>query len=399
MKLGRMDEAAELSATIERIYDAALDQGLWPTTLAAIAAFVEGYSAAIFSKSSSLTDGALYHHDGRIAPEFQQAYFTRYIKLDPANTLQYFAELEVPVSVSSLVPLSELADTRFYREWAAPQGLIDFVTVALEKSVASAALFGVFRHESQGIADDLVLRRMALIAPHVRRAVFIGRAFDLKTAEHTALADTLDGMSGALFLVDAEARIVHANAVAYRALERQDLCLTSGGRFAFLDRAANGMLKAFLTGTGTAAQPGAPRDLVLALDRADEERFIAHILPLAFHRARARKSGAAAAVIYLQRAALEMDSAPAVIAKAHGLTPTELRVLLAIVEIGGVPETAESLGIGEGTVKTHLRRVFAKTGAVRQADLVKLVATHASPLRGSVPATRPQRALAMAAGL
>jgi DNA-binding CsgD family transcriptional regulator len=46
----------------------------------------------------------------------------------------------------------------------------------------------------------------------------------------------------------------------------------------------------------------------------------------------------------------------------------------------GGPETAETLGVGEATVKTHLHRVFGKTGAARQADLVKLVAGFANPL-------------------
>jgi DNA-binding CsgD family transcriptional regulator len=64
------------------------------------------------------------------------------------------------------------------------------------------------------------------------------------------------------------------------------------------------------------------------------------------------------------------------------LTPAELRVLLAIVEVGGVPETSAALGVAETTVKTHLHRVFAKTGTRRQADLVKLAAGFSSPLAG-----------------
>ena len=58
----------------------------------------------------------------------------------------------------------------------------------------------------------------------------------------------------------------------------------------------------------------------------------------------------------------------------------EGRPLLAIVEVGGISETAATLGVAESTVKTHLHRLFAKTGATRQADLVKLVASYASPL-------------------
>jgi DNA-binding CsgD family transcriptional regulator len=82
------------------------------------------------------------------------------------------------------------------------------------------------------------------------------------------------------------------------------------------------------------------------------------------------------------RAALETPSPPQAIAEAYRLTAMELRVLLAIVEVGGVPEVAEALGVAESTIKTHLGRIFAKTNLSRQADLVKLVAGFASPLAG-----------------
>jgi DNA-binding CsgD family transcriptional regulator len=70
------------------------------------------------------------------------------------------------------------------------------------------------------------------------------------------------------------------------------------------------------------------------------------------------------------------------LARNFDLTPAELRVLLAIVGVGGVPETAVALGVAESTVKTHLQRVFSKTGTGRQADLVKLAAGFSNPLAG-----------------
>jgi DNA-binding CsgD family transcriptional regulator len=51
----------------------------------------------------------------------------------------------------------------------------------------------------------------------------------------------------------------------------------------------------------------------------------------------------------------------------------------AVVQVGGVPEVADALGIGEATVKTHLHRLFGKTDTKRQSDLVKLVAGFSSP--------------------
>jgi DNA-binding CsgD family transcriptional regulator len=86
------------------------------------------------------------------------------------------------------------------------------------------------------------------------------------------------------------------------------------------------------------------------------------------------------AALLVQKAALELGSLPRAIADTFGLTPAELRVLHAIVETGGVPETADALGIRQATLKTHLHRLFGKTDTRRQADLVKLVAGFASPL-------------------
>jgi DNA-binding CsgD family transcriptional regulator len=84
--------------------------------------------------------------------------------------------------------------------------------------------------------------------------------------------------------------------------------------------------------------------------------------------------------MFVRKAALEAPSPPEVIRSTYNLTPAELRVLFAIVEIGGVPHVAAALGIADTTVKTHLSRLFEKTGAARQADLVKLVAAYSTPL-------------------
>lgn len=90
----------------------------------------------------------------------------------------------------------------------------------------------------------------------------------------------------------------------------------------------------------------------------------------------------ATAALFIRKSAIEVPSSAEVIARAYQLTPSGLRVLLAIVEVGGVPEVAGALGVAESTVKTHLGHVFEKTGVTRQADLVKIVAGFSTPLAG-----------------
>ena len=123
------------------------------------------------------------------------------------------------------------------------------------------------------------------------------------------------------------------------------------------------------------------KGIALPLTARNGERYVAHVLPLTSGARRdAGLAYNAVAALFVRKAALEACLASEVIGEMYNLTPTELRVLLAIVDVGGVPEVAASLGVAATTIKTHLSRLFEKTGVGRQADLVKLVAGFATPL-------------------
>jgi DNA-binding CsgD family transcriptional regulator len=123
------------------------------------------------------------------------------------------------------------------------------------------------------------------------------------------------------------------------------------------------------------------RGISLPLRDAEGGPYAAHLLPLTTGaRARVGVRYAAAAALFVHKAALDVPAAPEIIAKTYELTLSELRVMLSIVDVGGVPETAAALGVAESTVKTHLHQVFAKTGVSRQADLVRVVAGFTGPL-------------------
>jgi DNA-binding CsgD family transcriptional regulator len=68
---------------------------------------------------------------------------------------------------------------------------------------------------------------------------------------------------------------------------------------------------------------------------------------------------------------------------AYGLTAAEARVAISALSGGTTSDAVLALGISRNTVKTHLRRVFAKTGAKRQADLAALL-TAIGVVRGRV---------------
>jgi DNA-binding CsgD family transcriptional regulator/PAS domain-containing protein len=377
-----MPEMERLSTLIGDIYDAALDPSLWVNVLGKTKDFVGGQAAALAWKDAATKRGDSYYVDaGGISPHYHQLYFDKYIKLDPCTTGQFFAQIGEPIGTADLVPYEEFVQSRFYKEWAQPQALVDFALTLLDKSASSISFLGLFRHKRHGLLDDETRYRMRLVAPHFRRAILISKVIDHREAEAAVLADTFDGIGAGMFLVDATGRIVHANSSGHAMLDKTDVLRASGGSLVSNDPQADQTLAdTFATAKSGDAALGI-KGVAVPIVAVNGERYVAHALPLTSGARRHGGSSYKATVaLFVHRAALQTPSPPEAIAKAYKITPMELRVLLGIVEIGGVPEVAEALGVAESTVKTHLGRIYAKTGGSRQADLVKLVAGFSNPL-------------------
>jgi DNA-binding CsgD family transcriptional regulator/PAS domain-containing protein len=374
-----MRESERLSALIGSIYDAALDPALWVEVLDRTARFVGGPAASLYYRDAERSLDVAYQSG--IDPRYIQLYIDSYTKLDPTTIGYFFAKLEEPTATADVMPYDEFLQTRFYKEWARPQGLVDSANAVLERSATTAACFVVFRHERDGVIDEAARQRMRLVIPHVRRAALIGKVIDLKKAEAASLADTLDGISAGMFLVDSTGRIVHANVAGHIMLKKASVLRVERGRLIANDPQADQALAETFATAGNGDTAVGIKGVAVPLVAHDAERHVAHLLPLTSGtRRQGASSHAAVAALFVHKAALDAPSPPEAIAKAYKLTPMELRVLLAVVEVGGVPEVADALGIAETTVRSHLRHVYQKTDSNRQADLVKLVAAFSNPL-------------------
>jgi len=370
------EEEQGLTQLIGDIYDAALDSSRWVAVLAKITKFVGGQAAGLLSKDSVSKSGNIHYQVG-LDPCFVQLYSETYWKFDPVASLSDY-EVGQIVSIPELVSYEEFLGGRFYREWAKPQGWIDAANAVLEKTPTTCAYLSVIRSEAAGMVDDKMRRRMERIAPHVGRAVRTGKVISLRQAEAATFADILDGLSPAIFLVDIDGQIIHANAASRLLLEKGDFLRSVNGRLTATDTQADRALRdAFVAASETAGKGSA----LPIPDGTGGNRYMAHVLSLTVgERRKAGMASGVVAAIFVRKVEFETVPPSEIIGKTYNLTPTELRVLLAIVNVGGVRQAAGDLGVADTTVKTHLARLFEKTGVSRQADLVRLVAGYSCML-------------------
>jgi DNA-binding CsgD family transcriptional regulator/PAS domain-containing protein len=376
-----VSELEDLSVLIGDVYDAALDPGLWPPVLLRVCGFVGGAASGIFSKDSVNQSGEMYHTWGD-DPEFTRLYFSKYVKFDPFTTAHFFFDVGDVISIDNIMPYDEYQETLVFKEWVKPQGYVDVATAVLEKTGTAYAALSVIRHERHGLVDDEVRKRMRLLAPHFRRAVLIGKVIDLRKIEAASLSAAMDGVAAGVFLLDASRRVMYANSAGQEMLGAGETFRTTQNALVATDQRADQMLGAVLAAAGGGDMQLGAKDVAVPLTGLHGERWLAHVLPLTSGvRQRIGDVHTAIAAMFVRKASLDAPSSLEILAKLYSLTVSELRVLQAMVEVGGVPAVAAALGISEATVKTHLHHLFVKTGAVRQADLVKLVASHASPFK------------------
>jgi hypothetical protein len=118
----------------------------------------------------------------------------------------------------------------------------------------------------------------------------IGKVLDLQKAETATLADTLDGLAAATFIVDAAAGIVHANAAGRAMLGDGEIFRAANGRLVATDQQAEQTLADIVaTSAGGDAAVGI-KGIAVPLKARSGQDYVAHALPLTRERGVGRET-------------------------------------------------------------------------------------------------------------
>ena len=370
-------DGKHLSELIGAIYDCAIDPDLWDGTLDQIRRLLACANAILYVTDPLTSDLRLLKMIG------VDAYWAARLDRHDADLAALHATLPDFYTRPLDRPFVCRRDARaehwfangYYREWAAPQGIVDVIDTILVRRPDRVASCALCRHERFGLFGDSEIRLAGLIAPHLRRAVTISDLIDLKRLEADALGETLDLLTVGIVLVAEDGAIVHANRPAETMLARGEPIRSVNGRLATgaagvtdrLDRvvamAASREWEIGTAGIGMALT-GPEQDVATAT---------AYILPLAGGSLRTRLLPRAAAAVFISSNAERTVASLEGVADTFALTRAETRVLARLVAGDSIEAAASALGVARPTLKTHLARILSKTGARRQADLIALV--------------------------
>lgn len=375
---------ARLSVLIGMIYDCVIAPEKWSAVIGAVCREF-GFADAIFSVVPlPRGDGALQCVVGidpaTVARMMSAEKLEHVLALwgGPARMPHY--PIGEPVMLSQATDPATWAENLYYLEFGRPKAMIDSVVIPLVRDPTMVGTLGLSRCAAAGPIGDVEMAGLRLLAPHVRRAVTISNLFQMKAVEAATFASTIEAFSVGVVLVGADLSIIHANAAAAAMLAAEDPILSRDGRIAMRHQVAGGALEADLQQAIQDEARLGHRGIAIPARLSSGAPCVLHVLPL--HRGTVRpglmRRGAAA--IFIAPAAAPPRLPADALALLYDLTPAETRIFELVCQGSTPAEIAHRLGIAPSTVKTHLLKVFEKTGCRRQVDLVRLAASLSLPV-------------------
>ena len=366
----------KITSVVGSIYEAAYDQERWLDVVTGMRDLLGGSRACIT----------------RLDREVQAAVSTIPDReLQSPEALQ--AHLRDPLAVGSLakpigaiyrrtdVAGADFQRREFWNDWFRPRDMYDGLVCNLVVSDSSLWFLDVHRGATQAAFDAAEIGLMQKLVPHVIRAGEIGRNFE-KTS---ALASAFSHLPFGIMLVDGHQRVGHMNAAAEAVLARPDspLRLKSGLVAAAQqkDEMELQRLVAAVCLLPDGALPGLGGTMLISSgsQKQGSARLVLSVAPFLNARAYGLASERCAVIMIRELSPQNLDGFDDHIRIVFDLTRSEARVATALASGRSLTEAALQAGITVKTARTYLERIFRKTGASHQGQLVALL-NSAQPL-------------------
>jgi hypothetical protein len=269
------------SSLIETLYDAALEPTGWQRAAQLIARAFETESCTMFrlelAHGSAELLGITENFDAKAIAEYEAYYHQKdlwAIAMSKSGTGRAMLS-------SELVGAKEFFNSEIFDGYAKRIGIFEAVASVFPLEEQSMGAIGVHRpHGSHPFgADDK--RLLAMLLPHVSRAMLLHRRLKGITQGRRLALEALEHLSVAMIAVDARATVLFANAMAERLLSAGLGLTCRQGCLGVADASKDDELRRLIRQAGLAANGrSGEAGGVLALPRADGPPLSLMVCPL-----------------------------------------------------------------------------------------------------------------------
>jgi DNA-binding CsgD family transcriptional regulator len=267
---------------------------------------------------------------------------------------------------SKIVPMQELASTQFYKSFLAPQEIYHTLHIAIEIDGDRVSHLMLTRPQREADFAESEIEIAQCFALHARRALEDQREAAGVRMIQAGLAEVTEDAGLGVAILDPPS-VIYASPTCEKILV--SLGAPTIARHANSDSRPRQMLFPRAV-ADVINRPDGSSPTSVIVNRPDGGKVLACIKLFAFGNTSAHRTGLIVTLLDLtQHVTVDQD----LLRRAYELTASEARVCSLLANGQSVDDVSERLQISPNTARTHIKRIFSKTGATRQAGLVKLI--------------------------
>ena len=359
------------------LHEAVLDTGLWPETSGLI-------DEACGSRGNFLVTGdgaaqedveiffANFCYRGERRKDFERLYFEDYHAIDErAPRLRQLSDSRI-VPIASLYTDEEKRVSPAWNE-ALPGGdCRNGLNVRLDGPDGSRIVWGLADPVDGEGWSAAQVETVGHLLPHLRQFVRVRQALVNARALESTVSGLLENTQCGVVHLDPRGRIVQTNDLARAMLRAGDALTDREGRLRAASREDDDALQALLAralprfgGRGESGSATVGREAL-------GPRLVLHASPVGGGEPDMRPSRIAALVLVIDPAGQGRVD-PGQVEALLGLTRAESQVAVLLAQGRTIRDIAAATGRTEGTIRWHVKQIFARNGISRQVELVQLV--------------------------
>ena len=365
---------------IGEIHDAALDPELWARVVAKLAALVDAGSGTFYfiEKDTGRLDVlGSFGFDG--------AAYGPYCVGCRRVSLITEALFRQPPGLcfvgQQLVDQQTFEQSEIFTDFFRPLGICHTVGGLPLVNDGIAAVIGCQRPKDREPFEQQEANTLGLLFPHLAQAARVHSRMTQMHARIGALESIYDHWPTGVILTAADGLVLWCNERAEKMLASNDGLGTCNQRLTAAHPSTNHDLRDLLRRAAAFDREQQPGGHVVVPRPSHAEPYSLLVAP------RPPQNGSPfgilnrpLAVVFVSDPASAVRTPVEALQSLHGLTPAEARLAEALMAGNCVREAAGLLEITECTARTYLKRVFHKTGACRQSDLVRIVLSGLAPM-------------------
>ena len=364
-----------LTELIRDVHAAALKTTAWPEVLGCLRAELDAEFVVLLKRDFSVGETVALHESPSEMKlgEAMQHFSTRspwYL-----SSVDYAAGRVM--SGDDLVAISDLKRTDYYRCFLQPRGLLHRLCGVAAHRESAAFLVEAYRGENRPPFGDEEKTFLAMLLEHIALSL----ECQWRRQEADDLADMLrtvaDREIKPIILVTASAESIYRNRAAEKMLDASIGIRMQNQRVIATNPEDQPVLRqAIIQMTDDQTAETIPftssRTITLRPDRSGQSGVVI-VRPAGslFMREAGRRRSLAQITLRSGNDAAH-DPTTCSFARQYNLTAAQARVSTLVFSGQTISGVARSLNISENTVRTHLKQIFQKTGAHRQAELIRL---------------------------